>query len=63
MSEIERAKLFNWYNENAEKYIFDFKKEIVEYCRMNVEILRRACLAFRKIFLAIDKTDSLFLSV
>ena len=57
MSEIEPKKFFNWYNENAENYIFDFKKEIVEYCRMDVEILRRACLAFRKIFLAIGKTD------
>ena len=36
MSEIEREKFFNWYNENAENYIFDFKKEIVEYCRMDV---------------------------
>ena len=44
-----------------ENYIFDLKKGIVEYCRMDVGILRRACLAFRKIFLTIGKTD-LFVS-
>ncbi|KYN09169.1 hypothetical protein ALC57_18724 [Trachymyrmex cornetzi] len=31
-------------------FIFDFQRKIVKYCR-NVDVLRRACLAFRKIFL------------
>ena len=30
---------------------------MVEYCRMGVEILRRACLAFRKIMVKIGDTD------
>jgi len=30
---------------------FDFKQEIIKYCRNDVDILRRACMAFRKIFL------------
>ena len=38
-------------------YIFNFQKEIVEYCQMDVEILRRACIQFRKIFLEVSETD------
>ena len=36
---------------------YNFKIEIVEYCRMDVEILCRACIAFWKIFLDIGNTD------
>jgi len=32
-------------------FIFDFKQEIIKYCRNDVDIFRRACMAFRKIFL------------
>ncbi|KYN20104.1 hypothetical protein ALC57_07532 [Trachymyrmex cornetzi] len=32
-------------------FIFDFQREIVKYCHNDVDVLRRACLAFRKIFL------------
>ena len=32
-------------------FIFNFQYEIMKYCRNDVEILRRACMAFRKIFL------------
>jgi len=31
--------------------ISDFQREIIQYCRKDVDILRRACMAFRKIFL------------
>ena len=58
MSTKEREEFYRWYNELATSdYIFDFKKEIIEYCRMDVEILRRACLSFRKIFIDLGKTD------
>jgi len=36
---------------DAKNVIFDFQREIVQYCRNDVDILRRACMAFRKIFL------------
>lgn len=57
MSSSDREAFFAWYNETKPEYVFEFKKEIVEYCRMDVEIMRRACLAFRKIFLNVGRTD------
>ena len=31
-------------------YVFNFKEEIVAYCRFDVDILRRCCLEFRELF-------------
>ncbi|XP_054259393.1 uncharacterized protein LOC128984131 [Macrosteles quadrilineatus] len=42
----------NWYNDQvANQVTFDFKKEILEYCMSDVDILAQACLKFRSIFL------------
>ncbi|XP_020297948.1 uncharacterized protein LOC109862333 [Pseudomyrmex gracilis] len=38
-------------NQMRENAVFDFQHEIVRYCRNDVDILRGACMAFRKIFL------------
>lgn len=58
MIEKERNNFFNWYNEQKKlNYQFIFQKEIIEYCKMDVEILRRSCLAFRKMFLETGQTD------
>lgn len=44
-----RKNLLKWYSEKVEEnYIFDFQKEIVEYCISDVEILTKACLKFRQ---------------
>jgi G:T-mismatch repair DNA endonuclease (very short patch repair protein) len=52
MKSDEREQFIEWYSEMTRKnVIFDFQKEIVRYCRNDVDILRRACMAFRKIFL------------
>ena len=52
MGESEREQFMKWHSEmRKQKYVFNFKEEIVKYCKLDVEILRRACLAFRKIFL------------
>ncbi|CAH2013360.1 unnamed protein product [Acanthoscelides obtectus] len=41
-------KLLKWHGKRqAEGYVFDFQKEIVEYCISDVEILTQACLKFR----------------
>ncbi|KAL5019204.1 hypothetical protein ScPMuIL_004926, partial [Solemya velum] len=29
--------------------IFDFRQEMLEYCRSDVDILRKSCLEFRKV--------------
>ncbi|XP_050512049.1 uncharacterized protein LOC126888071 [Diabrotica virgifera virgifera] len=44
-----RDKLIAWHAERVDEgYVFDFQKEIVEYCISDVEILTKACLTFRK---------------
>ena len=50
----DRSKFLEWY-ETTRGQVFDTKKEMVEYCRMDVEIIRRACLAFRKIMVEIGR--------
>ncbi|XP_033209959.1 uncharacterized protein LOC117168427 [Belonocnema kinseyi] len=52
ISEEARKEFLEWYEtlEKDSNYVFDFKKEIVEYCIADVTILRRACVAFRDIF-------------
>lgn len=58
MSAKEKDNFFEWYNEQIDRnYKFNFKEEIVKYCRLDVEILRQACLKFRKLFLDVGKTD------
>ncbi|XP_018578028.1 uncharacterized protein LOC108916298 [Anoplophora glabripennis] len=48
LMESNRHDLITWHSEKVnEKYIFDFQKEIVEYCISDVEILTSACLKFR----------------
>ena len=50
MSTKERQEFLRWYEErrNAE-YVFDFEKEIEEYCRSGVDILRRCCLQLKQL--------------
>jgi len=57
MSCAEREKFLTWYNEKKQaNYVFGFKKEILKYCKDDVNILRQACLAFRKSFLETGDT-------
>ncbi|XP_067210247.1 uncharacterized protein [Linepithema humile] len=52
MNTKEREQFLAWHDElTRANYIFDFQLEISRYCRNDVDILRRACMAFRKIFL------------
>ncbi|KAL5018344.1 hypothetical protein ScPMuIL_004066, partial [Solemya velum] len=44
----ERGSFLEWYG-GLRGQIFDFRQEILEYCRSDVEILRKACLEFRKV--------------
>ena len=53
-----REKFLEWYLQKVqENYIFDMKKEIVEYCSSDVDILRKGCLKFREEFLEIANID------
>ena len=51
MKPDERAKFLKWYDDRAsENYVFDFQKEILEYCRSDVDILRRGIMKLREDF-------------
>ncbi|XP_042908649.2 uncharacterized protein [Parasteatoda tepidariorum] len=56
MSPDERVKFMEWYDEHKFE-TFNFRKEIDEYCRSDVDILRRCCLKFREEFISTNKTD------
>lgn len=47
-----------WYDEQVKSnYIFDFQKEIVEYCISDVDILAQSCIKFRAMFLEICNVE------
>ena len=46
-----RETFLAWHKEQRESgYVFDFKEEIVKYCRSDVDILRQCCMQFREMF-------------
>ena len=52
-SPAERKELLDWL-ETKKGQVFDFSREMFEYCSNDVAILKKACLIFRK--LMIDTT-------
>ena len=49
MKPEERKAFVAWHKEQVESnYLFDFQKEIVKYCRSDVDIMRKCCLLFRE---------------
>ena len=60
MKPDERTKFLKWYEERVrENYVFDFKKEILEYCRSDVDILRRGIMKLREDFIELENIDPL----
>ena len=60
MKTQDRQKFLQWYDDRVnENYVFDFKKEIIEYCRSDVDILRRCMLKFRQDFMIQENIDPL----
>ena len=56
--EHTRNHFIQWHKERVkENYVFDFKKEIAEYCHSDANILRRGFLEFRKNVLEIANID------
>ena len=46
-----REKFMTWHQEQVENnYVFDFQKEILKYCRSDVDILAKCCLLYREMF-------------
>ena len=51
-----REAFLAWHKDQVESnYLFDFKKEIIKYCRSDVDILRKCCMIFREMLR--DETD------
>ena len=49
MKPQERKAFQTWHKEQVENnYVFDFQKEIVKYCRSDVDIMRKCCLLYRE---------------
>ena len=60
MKPDERTKFLKWYEERVrENYVFDSKKEILEYCRSDVDILRRGIMKLREDFIELENIDPL----
>ena len=56
----ERDNFLKWYEECVNNnYVFDFKKEITEYCRSDVDILKRSMIKFREDFIKLENIDPL----
>ena len=52
----ERDTFIAWHDEQvANNYRYDFREEIIKYCRSDVDILRKCCLLYREMFR--DETD------
>ena len=51
---VQRKMQFEqWYSQKVqENYTFDYDKDIVEYCRSDVDILRRSCTKFRQMMMS-----------
>ena len=55
MSETDRAAFLEWYQQEegkGEPYIF--QEQILKYCVMDVDILRKCCLKFRQLFMKVS---------
>jgi len=58
MSASDRASFLEWHEvKTSSGAVFDFRKELEMYCRSDVDILRRACLQFRKLMLEAAEVD------
>ena len=56
MTQKNREEFDEWYKTTKNK-TFNFKVEMYKYCRSDVDILRRGCEEFRKLFVQIANID------
>ena len=58
MSPKDKETFLAWHaSKNESNYVFNFKEEIIAYCRSDVDILRRCCLEFRELFHEVTEID------
>ena len=51
MLHAERDEIKQWCDNLPSDYVFNFKKELEQYCIQDVNILRMACLRFRQLMI------------
>ena len=52
-----REKFLTWHQEQVESnYVFDFQKEILAYCRSDVDIMQKSCNLYREMFMHVTDT-------
>ena len=49
MSPEGKQALETWHQEQRDK-VFDFRKELVKYCKSDVRLLKKGCLTFKRLF-------------
>ena len=54
MSDKDRAQFLKWHEDQTGN-IFDFEKEMLEYCRSDVMILTQACMKFQELMIDLTK--------
>ena len=58
MKPKDREVFLAWHKEQRDNgYVFNFKEEIVKYCRSDVDILRKCCMVFREMLCEITGID------
>lgn len=56
MKSGEREKFLEWYEQHCGNR-FNLQRELLEYCESDVDVLRKCCLKFRKLFIEIGQLD------
>ena len=56
MSADKRQQFLEWYEQNKHSE-FNFRQALFDYCELDVELLTKGCLAFRKIILDATRID------
>ena len=60
MKPKDLKEFLKWFEDRvSENYIFDFQKEIIEYCRSDVDTLRRGIMKLRGDFIQLENIDPL----
>ena len=51
MSPEGRQKFETWHKEQSDnQFVFDFQKELVDYCESDVRLLKEGCMTFKRLF-------------
>ena len=56
MKPSTREEFLKWY-ESIKENRFHFRKEIRDYCKSDVDIMQRACIELRRLFLDLTRTE------